>query len=147
MDFDLLPYEGAGPLRFGMTAADASAAIGVPLRSNKTRRGEMRYWYANLVLVVDLRGQLAEITFMDNARLVVEGIEVFETPNALLELAKRDGSPLEMVGIVFFPKLGITLSGFHTEEEKTITALARGRVDHLLPDFKPFKVPEQRLGH
>jgi hypothetical protein len=123
-----------------MTMPEAETVLGRPLRTSKTRRGETRGWYRDLVLIADDQAAIAEVTFLPSAKVLVNGIDLFRVSDPLLELSMIDAGPLEMAGILYFPALGITLSGFHTAEEKTLTAFARGRIDHLLPGFKPYQL-------
>ena len=61
----------------------------------------------------------------------------------LQHLAGLDPSPLESAGILYFPKLGLTLSGFHNEDERTATVMCQGRLDDLLPKFEPFRIVQR----
>jgi hypothetical protein len=140
MQFELTPYERAGPLMFGMNISQVESALGAPLRVGKSRKGDPRVHYQDCTLAFDKLEKLVEITFVPSASLLVEGIDLFKSPEPLKRLRQFESSPLELAGILFFPMFGLTLSGFHTQEEKTATALARGRIDRLLPNFRPMSV-------
>ena len=54
-------------------------------------------------------------------------------------LREFDGAALEYVGLVFYPKLGLSIGGTEIGVDFSITAISEGRFDLLLPKFKPFK--------
>lgn len=141
MTFDFVPHVSVGPLKFGMTLGQVEEILGKPTRTSRTRSGETRVQYPDVVLAIDLEGKLTEATLVPSASFIVNGSDVFKSATPLSDLAKIDPAPLEYVGILFFPGLGLTLSGFHNEDEKTITALSPGRFDSLKPKFKPYGGP------
>jgi hypothetical protein len=140
MNYEVLPHVGVGPFRFGMTADEAKGVAGPPKRSLKTPSRELKLNYDDFVLVFSDAKGLVEATFTPQARLIVGGADLFRDAAPLQHLASLDSSPLESVGILYFPKLGITLSGFHNADPRTATVMCQGRLDDLLPKFKPFRI-------
>jgi hypothetical protein len=140
VEYEVRPYVGVGPFRFGMTPDDAIRAIGPPARQTRTASKELKLRYVEFCLVFSNAAGLVEVSFEPEAHLIVGGIDLFFNPAALRRLAKSDPSPLESVGILFFPKLGITLSGFHKEGSRTATVICTGRLDDSLPKFKPYTI-------
>ena len=139
MIYELLPYVAVGPLRFGMTTAEVESVMGTPLRISATSRREPRYRYPEFNAVFALTGGLAEVSFFDTAHVLIEAVDIFETPWPLQHLLKLDPGPLEDVGFLLLPKLGIMCTGFHNYDDRTLTALASAsRLDPLLSNFKPY---------
>ena len=141
MQFYLAPYYSVGPLRFSMTKDDVSSILGKPDSIFKNGRNEFVFTFNSIGVeaVFSLQSELlVEVSFRDKGNLVVAGINIFNCKNALNHLLAQDANPLEYVGILFLPKLGLTLSGFHNEDDRVITALCKGRIDHLLPKFAKF---------
>jgi hypothetical protein len=66
------------------------------------------------------------VSFFDTAHVLIETVDIFETPWPLQHLSKLNPGPLEDVGFLLLPKLGIMCTGFHNDDDKTVTALAAG---------------------
>lgn len=136
------PYEAIGPLRFGMSRDEVVAAIGNPKRVSNNRRGNPVLWYDWLNVIIEPDG-LVEVGFGPEAPVSIGGMNPFSDPDTFINLCKLDGSPHEVLGFIVLQRLGITLTGFHDNDEsqKSITAFARGRWDVLNSKMEPFPVP------
>jgi hypothetical protein len=142
MQFTLhIPYEEVQPLRFGMVEADIVAILGPPGKKLRTRKGEhdLRYEDCSIRLASD-SGQMVEIGFYPDADVLIDGINLFQSPQSYRTLLAKDGGTLEFAGVLFLPSYGITLTGFHdlNASERSVTAFVKGRLDHLLSRFQPF---------
>ena len=112
--FEIKPYRGAGPLRFGMTQDEVATAAGKPVLVRKTPGGDTEMRYPDYAVRLDAADQaLAEIGFTPRGKVVVEGIDVFGDPDAFDRLVQLDGEPLEGAGIIILMKFGLALTGFH----------------------------------
>jgi hypothetical protein len=140
--YEVIPHVCAGPFRFGMTVDEAVGSLGPATSRTRTISGALRVRYPTLDLVFTEAAGLVEVSFTPQEQLIVAGIDVFHELAPLRRLAQVDPSPLESVGILYFPKLGITLSGFHKDDSRTVTVMAAGRLEslQLMPSFKPYKV-------
>jgi hypothetical protein len=140
--FELLPYVGAGPLRFGMLPDEVASLLGEPTLVRKNRSGE-RDERRDLLAITfdkDLLG-IAEIEFYKEARVTFRESSVFEQEEeAYRTLLLADGEPFESLGTVVLMKLGITLSA-PKEEHKTITVFSKGRWDRFIPKLKRIPLP------
>jgi hypothetical protein len=138
-----IPYVEVFPLKFGMSKDEAMAIMGWPDSRIITRNGELdlRYHTCSLRFSKDIE-QLVEIGFFPSADILVDGINLFREPDYYRVLIDKDAGVLEYVGVLFFPYYGITLTGFHDSNasERTITAFVRGRMDHLIEKFQPFRI-------
>ncbi len=123
-----------------MTPEDVTRSIAPPLRTSRTRNNELKQFHPDFTLVFSDAAGLVEACFEPEARLMVGGVDLFRHRAPLRHLATLEPSPLESVGILYFPSLGITLSGFHKEDSRTVTVMAAGRLDDLLPKFKPYTI-------
>ena len=156
MKFDIQPGVGVGSLRFGMTPDEASAEAGPAettrvLRYPGATKTELRWSYKRGIHIVFSQpietARLVELGFWKACRtLSYKGVRVFQTKDRMevvRALAADDPSPMELSSFLVFPKLGITLSGFHDARENDIavTVFEPGRWDEQLPRMKPYKLP------
>jgi cation diffusion facilitator CzcD-associated flavoprotein CzcO len=141
--FEIRPYEGAGPIEFGMTQDQVVAVMGRPAMTRKTRGGDIELRFADCAVRLGPDSTVAEIGFSPRTQVTVEGIDVFNDPGSLGKLLARDGEAMESVGIVVLLKLGIALSGFHDgdEDQKSVTLFRRGRWDAARGELVPFRWP------
>ena len=145
MEFRIIPYVGAGELRFGMNVPEAEAFIGKPKSVFHTMKfaGESRE-YESTTLGFDINGRLVHIGFSERekTRLFFEGVDIFGSSSALDDLIRLDKDPFIFVGFVFLMRFGLQLGGFHSEadEGKTVSMFEKGRYDLKLPKFKPYNV-------
>ena len=151
MDLKIEPYVGVGPLRFGMTPEQVHEAAGDPSYVNHTA-GRMRnttreeYPFGAILVYEGPTGdrRLVEMTFTPDCKDLVYGdVHVFgahprEVFRALLANDPRAG---EYVGVIVFPELGLSATGFpkDDESERTLTAFEPGRMDEFLPVLKPVR--------
>jgi hypothetical protein len=82
---------------------------------------------------------LVEISFQRNVVLMVSGIDIFNDADAWIRLASID-PPHEYVGILFFQRLGLSITGPHTHDQKVATAISAGRFDSIKGKFLPFNL-------
>jgi hypothetical protein len=135
MDLDIVPYVGAGPLRFGMTPDQVHQTVGAPRRV-KHAAGMLREIYPFEALLI-FEGapdalRLVEMGFDRRcADVSYAGVKLFGIPprDALRRLLRDDTHVGEYLGRLILPTLGITMTGFHSgsEEAVAVTAFERGR--------------------
>lgn len=139
--FTFDPFVGPSPLRFGMTPEEVAALVGAPERVFPDpfgNRSESRSGYS---LGYDAKsGRLTEAVF-SKGELLFRGVDLFAVANVIDFLRKYDASPQTAVGMIFFVKLGLRLSGFHDgdESQKAIGVTTRGHWEEFLEDFVPFE--------
>jgi hypothetical protein len=143
MAFDLIPYVGSLPIRFGMTPAEVREALGEPDSVTSNRKGErderrgetnVRYGSNNQNVV--------ELAFGPHVPVLYKGVSLFEDPRALATLARDDPAPVEVLGFLLFLGLGIALTGVHDRDpnQLAISVFERGRWDHLQARFRPYSI-------
>lgn len=68
----------------------------------------------------------------------MDGLDLFREHEAFQKLLRKDSCPYEYFGFVILLDLGITLTGFHDEDEfqRSVTAFTHGRWDQSKGKFK-----------
>jgi|SRR6516165_4726061 hypothetical protein len=147
MAYEIKSYMGAGRLVFGMSPKQVHELLGKPRfsRRDASRLREI-YRVCPALTFVGTDGQLklVEIGFAKAAgEVIYGGANLFagEQMAVVQRLCGEDPNPREVIGMLVFPKLGISLTGFHTgpKESIAVTAFAPGRWDAQLARSKPFK--------
>lgn len=111
---EFVPYEGLGPVRFGMSQAQVKAALGPAeaveeddiMEQIREQRGPIEFAYDWE------KKKLNQMTLQRQANVTLQGKSLFEDP-AAVELAESlDATGKEGAGYRNFPKLGMLLGGF-----------------------------------
>lgn len=140
--FNILPFEGAGPVRFGMTPSEVHECIGEPSSVRTNRFGERDEEYFDVGAGYARSDEtLIELGFVSSASVTFRGIDLFRDRRALSMLVEADGAPVQGLGFIVFPALGIALADFFSDQEcdRAITVFARGRWTDL-KDVVPFSI-------
>jgi hypothetical protein len=139
IDFTLVPYVGARPITFDMSQFEVEGIVGPPASvetndfgETEERRGPLTIRYSTQDLKV------VEIAFLPQGRLFYQGVGLFQKADVITFLSQYD-RPFEIVGFVVFLELGITLTGFHDNDEsqKAITVFREGRWDDCRGQLTP----------
>lgn len=137
MIFDVRPYEGVGPLVLGMSPEDARAVVGEPLRS-AIKEGERVETYRDFTLSYSADRRLVEASLSAPVDVRFQGVSLFSDPGALDVLIAADGGPLESVGFIVFPSIGVVLADFESDQDsdRVVGVFEKGRwdaVSHMTP--------------
>lgn len=153
MNYEIIPYCGVEPFRFGDPEAFVEDHWGAP-KSRSVRPfppGTVELEYPGLALAFDESGRLTQIGFDKhfNGKLILNGIDLFEDDAALSKLLKLDSDSHLWVGFVMLMGLGVRLGGFHevADEGRTVSMFERGRYDtkrSRLTAFVPDSSPPPR---
>ena len=144
--FEILLHVGVGPLRFGMTPAEVAAQLGPPkisrrnmLKKLSESRGRIATMYEK---DTDRLTEVGFSRFVEN--LTYRGMNIFKDPDqaVLKKLGNEDGKPYQVLGFIVLLNLGITLTGFHDENEdqKACTVFSKGIWGIEKDELKPFKL-------
>jgi hypothetical protein len=139
-DFTLVPQKGALPLTFEMTPTEVQSAVGPPESSEVNDSGELEERRAHLIVrYSSLDSLVVEIAFLPAAKVWYKGHDLFRERSSLQFLSRED-PPYEFVGFLIFLGLGITLTGFHDNDEsqKAITVFRAGRWDEFKSEMTLF---------
>ncbi|TDK31284.1 hypothetical protein E2F50_20295 [Rhizobium deserti] len=131
MAWEIQPFEGVGPIRFGMTPSEVEAVIGPPDRRRKGDDGtEYRGDHAPVVNYVDGKVTEIECYYDLEGGVSLDGIDLFERDGieVMRELEKRSGGALESVGSFYSRTSGFRPAGSTDPAAKTIPSrlLRRG---------------------
>lgn len=140
--FVVEPYVGTNKIKFSTSTKQCKAILGEPMRQSKNRKNEPKLVYKDQELILEIGGaRIVEIAFRPNVTVLLHDIDVFNDVDALAKLSKID-APLEYVGILFFPALGISATGLHNQEDKVVTAISFGRFDAIAHNFSPYEATQ-----
>ncbi|NHZ93646.1 hypothetical protein F2P45_32300 [Massilia sp. CCM 8733] len=89
----------------------------------------------NGLVELGFSSELTELTFQGHPLFLEPSKKIFKV---MIEL---DGAPYELLGFIILLNLGITMTGFHDddEEDKAVTVFARGRWDEKLKKMNRFE--------
>jgi hypothetical protein len=143
MEWELVSFNGIGPIGFGMTPDEVAADAGAPDRPRRGLRpgsfSEFRGTTAPIVRYSENRVREIE-AFYDLESVSFRGIDLFQSDGleVLRRLEELNGDAKLSVGIVLFDKLGLT-TGRLDEGPRTghsVTAFKSGTWDGKLSAFK-----------
>lgn len=142
MMFPIKSYISAGPISFGMEADEVVSALGAPVSQEITRSGDTILRYNGFGITVSKMG-VVELYFLPTEDVSVYGIDIYGDKQAFQKLCALDTAPKEFLGFIVLPNIGITLTGFHDNDEsqKAITVFAKGRWDQLSNEMKNYIAP------
>ncbi|MCW4463814.1 hypothetical protein OK349_19080 [Sphingomonas sp. BT-65] len=125
-----------------MSQDEVITSMGDPQRITKSRNGHPILWYDGFNVMMEDEA-LVEVGFDPKASVSICDIDPFSSSDAFAKLCKLDGNPCEVLGTIVLRDLGVSLGGFHDNDEsqKAITAFAHGRWDILEAKMKPFPLP------
>jgi len=115
--FEILPRLGLGPLRLGLSPAEAADLLGAPVSSNTRGPKETRF-FANDIAIAFQDGRGFRISVGRRAKgITFQGHDVFvEPPQDILRVFLRAAPAWEEVGMLVFPDLWLIVSGFHDDD-------------------------------
>lgn len=159
--WDVKPFIGLGPLKFGMSPHDVAAfnsEIGEIIHVDDMFgfRAEHRPYYTPkceykeeaLVSIDTHRNEKFSIFFED--------LDVYESDPALVikSLSQRNGGAKSHFGSILFENLGINIRGFYlieeqaffrpdsSQDDRTLAIFSRGTLDHFLKECQPLVLPD-----
>ena len=151
---EIQPYVGVGPLKFGMTADEVAAEIGLP-DCIEDEGDEIREFREkndfHVVYAKDGTG-VVEMGFGSGVKLLqYDSMYVFkETPlDVLKHIVGLGNKPYESLGFLVFLDIGITFTGFHDLDEddddddngeKAVTVFKLGRWDDWRDKLSEYKI-------
>ncbi len=152
--FNIEPFVGALPVRFGMFRAEVHGLLGTPEASHPVwnRSGTTEYWNKSRINVgYDNDGVVRHVGFCPaGCELLLRGTLLWslnEQPDPNEQLLRIDPTPVESVGILIYPALGISTTGYHDGDENQL-ALAispAGEWDDVVRDANRPDLSKYRL--
>ncbi len=116
--FEIIPGEGLGPLRFGMGPIEIERILG-----NKEDQSEyddvVELYFSNYMNLSFRNDKLFQIgATRRSSGIAYKGMDIFSAdPMAVLRALEMDaGGAFESYGFIVFPKMGLSLTGFHDDD-------------------------------
>jgi hypothetical protein len=125
-----------------MTPSELRKLLGQPQRESRNQRREIDESWGCISVRYDAQKETAvEIGLMAPAQALYHGQDLLALRDPIGLLQADDATPMEYVGFLIFLRLGLTLTGFHDDDEsqKALTLFQAGRWDHLIQKMKPFQ--------
>lgn len=145
MVFEIYPKKGAGVINFGMKKDEVNNLLGVSddyIIDNNHRLIEFRS-DMNISYTVDPDGRVFHIGFSKGMNFVTfDSVNIFhDNPDVVIKkLIEYDNCPYLSLGMVFFMKLGITLTGFHDDDsdQKSLVVFNHSEYEQYIDDMELF---------
>lgn len=138
----ITPYDSVDQLQFGKSdVADCMNRFGDPEQVRTSRSGHVQYVYSDFIARFDgIKGTFREFTLLPKCSAVIGTIPVTWDRAFLLSLCEVDGFPVESVGFVILPRLGVAVTGIHDDDpaQLAVGAFEFGIWDEPLKRAKPF---------
>jgi len=136
--FKILPYEGTQNIKLGMNVDDIQKILGYPIRKRIIKKFNSQLdLYDFFRLTYSLTENLLEdILFLKNANVFFNDINILHDPNSIRLLIKEDPDMYTMDDGIYLFKIGISLSGYLSNEDKAVCVFKRGAFDKYKDDFK-----------
>lgn len=147
-DFEIVSFESAGPLRFGMSPFEVTAILGKPSTAAPNWQGTLCYSYfdpgLNLNIGFGGAGQTTDhFGFGRESTVQFRGVDFFNDRAAWRRLIEWSSDYHECLGFLVFCDLGIALTGFHDEDpdDLAVTVFVRGAWEPRRARFKAYVLP------
>lgn len=122
--FEIDPYAGVGPVKFGMSKKDVEKILGKPEDAYKDfldRTVEVR----GSISIKYAKSKVNEVSFLDGVDVFLNGINILKDKDAIKKLDSL-GQPHNSVGFKIYFDLGIMVTGFSKKkEDKTLSVFAK----------------------
>lgn len=147
MNWEIMPFLGIGPIRFGMSPMQAADIIGKPVSIDEDDDGYLReYRSVDLPIISYQDRQVVEIeAFSEVGDVTFDGRNIFGEagPEIMRFLEEKNGETVANAGVVLFNGIGLTCGRLDESprEDHSITAFARGLWDDRLSRFKKITLP------
>lgn len=139
MDFQLVPNIGLAPVTLGMTRDQLLAQVGPVTFSNPFSDKESISFLENDLRVTIDDGKVVEVSVCPPSDVAFEGRSLFAKRGHWKTLVAMEPRPLETVGFIILPSLGVAFTGLHDGDRAqfAVTMFAPGLFGDL-SDATPF---------
>lgn len=141
MEWEIFPFSGVGPIKFGMTPKEVEAIIGRADSFDQDIDYIREYRDIDLPIISYDKNFVTEIeAFYDVKRVIFKSRMIFEEPgrSILQFLEQENGGAVYNVGVVLFNSIGITTGRLDQSSpgDWSITAFSQGLWDDRISRFK-----------
>lgn len=153
--FDIVPFVGPLPVRFGMLRDEVHALLGSPESSHPiwNKSGTTDYWNASRINVgYHNDGTVKHVGFSPGGySLLLSGRGIWSSadqPDPNPFLLEHDPAPVEYAGFLIFRAIGVTTTGYHDDDEAqvAVTVSPAGTWDELLSNARPPNLRKYKSG-
>jgi hypothetical protein len=144
--FKIHPLEGIGPIKFGMLPRQVESLVGPADQVSTNHLGQRVEFrsFMNFAFTNDTEQKLCHIGLgrqMDLTSLNDWFVFTEEPRSVIKHLISMGDVPMLYMGFLVFLELGITLTGFHDDDEpqKALTLFPKGSWDSRVPRMRAFK--------
>ncbi|CUX06986.1 hypothetical protein AGR1B_pa0230 [Agrobacterium fabacearum S56] len=120
MTLEIYPAQGLGNLKFGMTIGESRTILGQELdRSVRDDVTELYFEnYLNLAFRNDVLYRIGATRY--SSGITYKDMDIFaaEPLSVLKAMEAEAGEAFEMYGFIVFLKLGLSLTGFHDDDQE-----------------------------
>ncbi|RYZ81575.1 MAG: hypothetical protein EOP06_23260 [Proteobacteria bacterium] len=141
MGWEIAPFIGMGPIRFGMTPAEVASIIGVPESADEDGGYLREYRAIDLPIIAYENNMVTEIeAFSEVENVTFRGRRIFDEQGLAIArfLEEENGGASINVGTILFKNIGVTSSRLDEGcgGDHSVTAFARGLWEDRSSRFK-----------
>lgn len=141
MEWEIFPFLGVGPIKFGMSPKEVESVIGRADSFDQDIGYIREYRHTDLPIVSYDHNCVTEIeAFYDVKKIIFKSRLIFEEPgrSILQFLEHENGGAALNVGVVLFNNIGITTGRLDqsSPSDWSITAFSQGLWDDRISRFK-----------
>ncbi|EPE1340742.1 hypothetical protein ACSGVL_003342 [Salmonella enterica] len=144
--FELYPNKGAGLIEFGMSPDDVEHILGKSddSRVDRTKRLMEFRSFMNVSYTSPPTQMVNHIGFGRQMKnIIFDDVNVFSADPEIVikKLMKYDNSPYLSLGMIFFMKLKISITGFHDGflDQKAIAIFSHDDYEEYIPEMELYR--------
>lgn len=143
-EFEIISFEGALPLKFGMLPDEVAGILGPPRVAAPNWQGILCYGYDAPDVNVGFGGEgqsANHFGFTRGSKVLFQGLDLFGDPMAWRAVVARSHDCHEYLGTVTCCDLGLEMSGFHEDDpsQLSVVVFPQGAREKYRSRFKPFE--------
>ena len=121
-EYAVHPYVGVEKIKFNSSEQQIIEVVGEPQKKLKTYFGDKRFEYAEFGIIFENEG-VAEITFLPEANLTLNGHNFFNEKDIVKFLKEYDSSPIKVDDWLVFNEIGVTICNFDKPDQTSIVSV------------------------
>ncbi|WP_441899868.1 hypothetical protein [Pedobacter psychrotolerans] len=126
-EFNIVPYQSVGPIRFGMSRKEIETLFGKPQKEIKDMLERSELIYGDLSIKLAKKSGVNEVSFSKDPsiNLTYNDLNIFQTEDIIKKLDQIE-KPFNTVGFKVFFEIGLALTGFSKKkDDKTASVFAK----------------------
>ena len=140
MEWNIVPFIGMGPVKFGMSPSEVSEILGAPEDTDSGDNDLTEYRAIDMPIIRYKDNKVTQIeAFYDVKNVTLGDVNIFgdDGLQIMQTLETKNGGAKIDVGITIFENLGITAGRLDEDVpgEHSVTAFCKGYWDNDMEDF------------